>query len=128
MFYEKESVTEALNEILPSLLKLQAAGGSNAGEIVEAISNGKAKVFFCETGYIVAYINEEADGARTFFIWSAEASGKAFDTYMPWIEALAASQRCKYVGFHTTRKGFTRKLKNTGFKPVSVEYRKELYV
>lgn len=122
MFCTIPDPAEALNKIFGELQTVT----TTPMDVVSSVLNNESTLLLCEDGWVVCYIAEEAD-RRIFWVWAAYARGaKAWEKYMPALEAIAVEHDCVEIGFNSAREGFKRTLKNTGYKPVSIEYRKNL--
>lgn len=123
MFYQLYDVEEALELLDEGLKEIDQTDGTWRYETVNHILSKRCAPLFCDDGWVIV---ELMNDGQLFFIVAAYGFGEVFLERMAELEELAKNSGCTSIGFNTTRRGFERKLKDTGFKPVSTEYRKTL--
>lgn len=87
-----------------------------ADEIAERAASGKAFLFAKEDNRFLICSPQPRGNTYALLIEAAWCkAGDGFTEHHPLVEKLAADIDCKYIEFHTTRKGFERVAPRYGY-------------
>lgn len=103
---------------------LPALRDATEPELVRQLLAGQAQVWPGETGAIVTQVLADEDG-RSLNVWLAGGNLAGVLALAPGIEAWARAMGCAWVSIDG-RRGWTRVLRNHGYRRVGGELRKAL--